>query len=977
MNQLRLHKKIEEFFKAGIRSADINIAKELIANEDAKRFFFSQADESWLGWLWDQGFLNEIKNKNKESASTGILYRMPELEYLTRMVGKESGKVTEIINSIEISEANYNPEVINQFLWIMGSLPAEQIKTLTQKVRDERWIYLVRNFHKSGYEFGRIVEKLVAEKEADTILELAEAILAIKSKTEIVEKENSFNLDDPFYVSDLDASGIFEALADLPDSHKERALQISTDTMSQIIKLSGLDNGGTFEYRDPFALYDVDFFTIEIENKGSSSYREDIKNLVATIKKLVKATIGRSENPAEAKRAFEYINNLPPSRSMWRFKLFAMVQYPEAFKAELKKAFFRLFEVDNYYDIEGGTEYKKALKIGFSFLSDSDQRSYVANVFEYFSAKAEKDPDQAWHKRTGREILSMICHYLKADELKKCEEAFDGKCDEQYEPEPTIGKMHAGSVSHKSPVNLNDYTVLQIIENLKTEWTQDELNERFKDDDFFQPRGVEGLGDALKENIKKRTAEYLENIEAFFERDKIHSHYVYSLLRGIEEMLRNDKGSLDVAQTGQILGLLDLIKSDGIREPFEREDNKSWLSDWITVHKVMADVLLYIVESKDKREETHKEYRDRFRDLISYLLTIRQSPSKDDEKPEYGEPYHIAINSVRGRAYEAFVVFASNDGKGLLDDIKKLYIKTLADDSLAVRFVIGRYLATFYFRDTSFIVGLFPQIFLKDDPNKKDLYLATWEGYLSNTLYDKMFTELRDYYAHAITLNPPDYTDRKYLTGLDKSLAIHIALAFAHLDLEIDDPLFVQFWSKPNVKRQQEFISFIGSSCLSRDQAGDEWLKEHKVSKGKLLSFWDWALEHVIEPEVFSGFGFWVNPKAEILDDNLVIERMAKTLKKSNGNLDWDYALLRRLPVFAQKDGEKTLEVISNYLLDQKGDLNQGHRAPPLYDNELKEALKTIYQNGNDAIKQRVYDLINNLIEKGSSVFWDFKEVLN
>jgi len=130
-----------------------------------------------------------------------------------------------------------------------------------------------------------------------------------------------------------------------------------------------------------------------------------------------------------------------------------------------------------------------------------------------------------------------------------------------------------------------------------------------------------------------------------------------------------------------------------------------------------------------------------------------------------------------------------------------------------------------------------PEIFPKDDPVKKDIYLASWEGYLSNTLYDKLFVELKDYYSYAITLDPKDYTQRKYSKGLDESLAIHIALAFAHLGLEIEDPLFVQFWDTPNVKRHQEFISFIGRSCLTRDQASDQWLSENKVSKEKLLNF--------------------------------------------------------------------------------------------------------------------------------------------
>ena len=979
MSQLELHKRIEEFIKTGTETANIKVAQELIKNEDAKRFFFSQANENWLNWLWQKGFLNGISNKAMDP--TKYAYRMPELEYLTRVAEKKSADVTQIINSVKISEANFNPEVIDRFLWIISDLPAEQIKTLTIKIKDEKWVYLMRGFRKSGYEFEKIIKKLVGEKENSAILELAQAILIVKSKTEILEKGSGFSIDNPFYISDLDASGVFEALAGIADSHKERALQVGVDIMTEIIKLAEPDESKVFDYRDPFALYDIDFFTLEIGNKVSSSYREDIKNLVATIKKLIEETIGKKcDNSGEARRLFEYINKLPLCRSMWRFKLFVLAQCPEVFKKELRDAFFKVFEVgERYFEIEGGAEYNQALILCFSFLNpETDQREYVKRIFEYFGAVLEDKDKEGWRRRDGLEKLSFIKKYLTPDEKEEAKKIFNKYPDEiNAMPEPTIGKMHAGSVSHRSPVNLDGYTIEQIAENLKSEWTLEKLNEQFKDDDFFQPRGVEGLGDALKENIKKRTNEYLKHIDTFFDRNKIHPHYVYSLLRGIEEMLRNDKNSLDVPQIGQIQNLFDAIMAEGIKEPFKCKDDKSWLPDWITVHKVSTDVLLLILENKERKEEIHKEYREKFRELISYLLTIKDSPSKEDEKSEYGELYGVAINSVRGRAYEAFVVFTENDGKALADDIKELYKKTLLDDSLAVRFVIGRYLASFYFRNKEFIVGLFPEIFPKNNPEKKDTYLASWEGYLSNTLYDKLFVELKDYYSHAITLDPKDYTQRKYFKGLDESLAIHIALAFAHLGLEITDPLFVEFWNIPNVKRHQEFISFIGRSCLTRDQATDEWLKENKVSKDKILAFWDWALENIKEPEELSGFGFWVNPNKEVLDDMNVIERMAQTLRKSDGNIDWDYGLMRRLPIFAEKSGGKTLEVISNFLLDSKGNLNQNRRAPLFsVDSEIKQSLEIMYKNGDVTLKKEVVNLINNLIEKGSSIFWGLKDVI-
>lgn len=126
-----------------------------------------------------------------------------------------------------------------------------------------------------------------------------------------------------------------------------------------------------------------------------------------------------------------------------------------------------------------------------------------------------------------------------------------------------------------------------------------------------------------------------------------------------------------------------------------------------------------------------------------------------------------------------------------------------------------------------------------------------------------------------------------------------------------------------------------------------------------------------------AGFGYWINPDKEIIDDNEAAEKIAKTLEKSHGDIDWEYGLMNRLPVFATKNGKTTIEIISSYLLDSSGNLNQNRRTPLLDNNKIKDALKIVYTSGNAGLKQEIVDLINILIMKGSSMFWDFKEVLD
>ena len=973
---LDIHKKIDDCIKNNRRKKDL--VKVFFNNSaDSKSYFLSQVDDSWLEWLWTNGFFVQLKKPAEDV--TKYSYRLPELQYIVRMAEKKSAVVAKIIASVPISKATLNPEVVDRFLWILSLLPVEQIKDLLPKILSENWVALMSPYHRSGYEHIKIMEKIKESGDNEALLGLAKIILTPRTKEELHAIEGFISSDKLFYLSDITETGLFDQLLDPANIEREKTLALMFEVLSKVVTYGKDREGDSFGESEPFYLLYSDVFTIEINNTRKSYTRDDIENVIAVTRLLIEELFTVAcGNAGEVRRLYDtYISQLPDSRTLYRLRLYAVTRCPTIFQKELKELFFRLFEVgERYTDIEGGAEYHSALIAGFGALDATTQREYLAKAFEYFGAELEEKEMQKYRKNAGLEITTYVKDSLTKEEIEQSEKLF-GKLPEgqKLEPHPGATMGEAGFVAHRSPVNVADFSIDQIIEHLKTEWSPAVLKEQYGGDDFLSPRGTEGLGDALKEDIKKRLDAYLAKLGGFFDRERIAPQYVYSMVRGIEEMLRN-KETFTLEQAGKIIEFFEVIKTEGLKAPFQRGEEKNWLADWIEVHKVVVDALLFLTENKALRESLHAAYRDKIRDIISYLLTIQGSPSKEHEKPEYGEPYHVAINSVRGRAYEALVVFAENDGKALSDDVKEIYQRTLRDESIAVHFVIGRYLGVFYFRDKDFVKEMLPDIFPKDDPARKDMYLASWEGYLSNTLYDQLFTEFKEYYEHAIGLDPATYTDRKYTKSLDELLAVHLSLAYIHLGFKIGDPLFDLFWKTPNATRHYEFASFIGRSCLTRDQAGDEWLKEHNVSKERLIEFWNWMLttELPIEPKAFAGFGFWVNPNKEVIDEKIIIKNLAATLKKSDGEIDWDYGLTQRLKVLAEVDPANTLEIIRNYLL-KDGELNP-HRRSPLFslEHEIKEALSVIYKV--PTLKNAVKELIDTLIEKGSSSFWGLKDVL-
>jgi hypothetical protein len=967
---LEIHRKIDTYIINGDK--DINAIKVLIkSSPDSKSYFYSKANNNWLTWLWENSFFAHLKKASFNSE--GIYPGFSELDYLRRMAIEESKTVAEIVRSIPISESN---EIVAVYLfWIIDDLPANQISQLVDKIYNEQWVSLIKNYRISGYDVKKTVEKLVHEQDTLTILTLAKSLLTIKSKDKF-DKKVTYYRESPFIVHHLIDSGLFDALQSIESTHIGKTLKIVNEILSEIIKLGNIDESKVFLYDDLLPLYDIDIFLFDFEKaKQDRSSPKDFLAFIALLKILIEKSF--KDNIATKVRIFfSYIDSLPASRVTWRLRLFTMAQCPHFFKKELREAFFRLFKVENSYDIEGGPEYRHALRKCFPYLTKADQRLYVRNTFQYFSEKAKNNPNESWPNITAWQILSSIKRYLIAKELDSVKTIFGHECSDNYVPSPSIGVQHSGFVSYQSPVSLETYTIQDIIKNLKNNWTPQKLKEQYRSDNFLTPRRAEGLGNELRADIKKRTDEYLNHINDFLDIDNIDLQYLYYPLRGIEEMLR-EGGKLTIEQAKLLLGffnnLTDKINISNAINDYGKESE--FLSRWTEANKVSSDILIYIINDKIGKEIV-RDFENVIVKLIEYWFSFSNSPSQDWVEQFPYELHGIAINSIRGKAYEVFVEFVRKR-KVLTEDIKTLFKYALEDESYAVQFCIGRYLASFYYIDKSFIVDFLPQIFPYNNPELKEKFIAVWSGYLSNNLYIDLYNILEKYYSFAISVEskPAGKTNSMYKT-FDESLAIHLALAFVHTNLQIGDSLFLQFWNNKNVDRHHEFITYIGQYAITKDRISEVWFEKNKIDKAKLLQLWDWCLMNIPDPETLSGFGSWINYRKEVLDESAIIEKFSKTLEKTGGKISWDYGFLRRLPTFARKNREETIKAITYYLLDSNGRINSNRHQPFYYDKEIKDALEIIYRNSEGQYKQKVTDLINALISAGGKPFWDLEEIL-
>ena len=957
----------------------------------ARRYFFHKADERWLDWLWRRGFLDVLK---EEDASLDG-FRTPELGYLLRMAEKRPDIVVDIMLATPVSTDMRSQEVAYGFLRICRALSADQLARLVEKIRTERWVPLLDEiYNHSGFTYEEMFSTLADANDFESFLDLVEAALAVRPGEEM-GNATRFR-DSPFYLDNLNRTAVFEQLAAVNDEHAERALALTTSKLAEIMASS-----------DQFLLLDVDFFTLE--SGQTDSWQADVRELAAAAKALAVRVIGeRCAESGDVRRVYmEHLAPLPDSRVIRRLRLFVLSLCPQAFREELKQAFFSLFAEENYFDeMEGyyfvmsGVEYLKALREGFPVLSARDKLDYVQRTMAIF-----RQPSDI--RYNGSPLLSVILPYLNENPaLKERAEKAGYQLDPDYEPRPSInwGDGELKTITSQAPISPEEFRrlpVAEIANRLRQAWTPTELNAQNSEADFCNPLNAEGLGDLLKDDISGRPHEYAEMAGLFFERGRLDQHYTYSFLAGIQKAIKSDRAAASEVDWAGVIGLLADIKDSGTKEPFESGQREPgwysfWLANWDAVHSAMAVVLRELLaEQQGQTAVDFGRYRDRMLEITGYLLACPdpfpaeeqiETSSSGDRDYSVSQLHGLAINSMRGRAFEAFVQvffqdrrkFSPDDGIQISDDVKRLYERVLQKkNSRALMFLFGYYLPFFYFGDREWIRKLLPRIFPQERA-QEHMYIAAWGGFLARDFYEEMFFDPAIQTLYWRSLELPDTVDslRKNRSEPGARLAQQLALAFMHFkEFGFEHQLFKAFWEKGYPSQHAHFVKFLGLSFVSGGNS-DRLFSDHPESKQRLRNFWDWLLKKDGKPEVYLEFGTWINLDKGIFEPAWLARRVKQTLEETDGVLDWDVELVKASPRLAQAAPEDTLAIARLYLL-VGGVHGKNQQALWLLDldNKWFDALEILYRN--PATREETESLINRLVGEGGRAFWPLKRILD
>ena len=991
LQQVYVHTIIDGIIQGSTKSKKDDVEFILKINLDAYQYFYDKADKRWLDWLWQQGFLDVLKEKTDDTR--GYEYRHPELNYLVRMAEKDPGKVVNMIMlKIPISTDTcdtFNRNLVLYFLRICSTLPADQLERVVEKICRERWVPLIgvesNQSYDLDFEYEKMFQTLADAKKYKSIIVLAEAVLAVRPREKMEEGPLGRFLGNrnPFYFDKLLLTNVFVCLVQVDNTtDAEQALALTTKVMAEVIDLWGAKGEGetVFAVFDEFPLLQVDFFALEL-GQGIVWPDGNVQELAAVIKKLAARLIGQSGAEAKDIRKIyqEQIATLPDSQVMWRLRLFIWSLRPQVFQDELKDAFFRLFKVEHFYEIMSGTEYLKALQKGFSVLSADDKQDFVKRIIEKFSQHS-KD------RKYGLNILSMILPYLNKQPALKEQVKKAGFILNPTEPQPAIGEVEGGWIVARGPLTQEEFAQLPITDiakNLCNAWSPEQLSVQNTDDDFLHPLNAEGVGNLLKKDMRERLQEYVTHAAHFFDRERLDPHYTYAYLWGILETILQHRALALTVNWDGIVALCSAIKKSG------KIHLDGWLTSWDTVHSAMSDLLQELLTEKDGQVliDFGKHHNQIF-SVIQYLLS-HPEPSPTDEQVEttkhkrksHGDadyrvinPFDMAISTVRGKAFEAFVRFVEQDGKRfnpedqvtISDDVKALYEDILRrENTRALMFLFGHYLPRFYAQDREWIRQLLPRIFPKY-PSKRYLYTAAWEGYLTNPLYIDMFYDpaIQPLYQNGLALTDADYPPQQgHFREPDEGIAEHLALAFMYdQEFGLDHPLFIAFWEQDNPKWHAHFVDFLGKRFIFMSRAS-EHLARRPESKEWLRDFWDWLLEKHENPETFRQFGHWIDLKKEIFEPAWLAERIRKTLKKTNGifDNDWGHKLnnTETNVQLARAAPQDTLEIARLYLLE--GEVRNDKSYWSLHGDEWYDALRILYETPETKIGTE--DLINELVK--------------
>ena len=972
-------------------------------NSDAIRYFYSKADERWLEWLWEMGFLDSLKKPAKDL--NGYSHSTPEFNYLIRMTEKKPDIVSKIINEVSVSKKTFNPEVVADFITICSRLPAKYLADIVPKLHSEGWIQLMGGYRLWEEDFAEMLLKLSDAGDVKNLILLSESILSIRSDDEYGNTYRRYSYDNPFYFEDIGYTNVFKYLRSIieeaDNETSEQVLSLGIEIFKKFIRTMNLSDqelsDGIFELYDYSILSNLNLFSQE-----TSDTQNSMNDLFIAIKPHIRHLFKASRyNTEHLKDLYgQYFNSLPDTYAMWRLKLFVTSLAPRKLRKELIKVLFKIFELKDATDRRPDIEYLENLSRSFRTLTKIDRSKYIDQTIRQFGYRD--------NNIFGNYIFSAIYTNLSIYETMEMLGA-GFKYKSEYRPSSKASKINrSGNVISKPPISQRDFNALPIeiiFEKLNTEWTIEQLKELDNRVGPFIDIDIMGVRKLLRIDLKNRLQEYLDYSSNFIKMEVREPAYLYIFINGVVQEI-NQRKRLANFKWDTFLDLCSSIVNSvdydtGSSTLYRNDNNNTYGNIQVTLSEIAVALQGLLTKKKYGTSIDFKDYRSKIFDIMKKLLQY-SNPGFPDQAEEgntidsthgsYWNLYTEAINSVRGQAFKLLVEFVDCDkiylsqsqevsrdsNVKINNDIRKIYEVTLhREHARPILFLFGKSLPYFYSLNEKWILKLLPTLFPKDE-SKQLIFAAAWEGYLTNSVYEIVFKnqEFQDIYINSLDMDYGIY--KKYPTFSDpnKSMPTHLAVAFMRYeDFFHENALFSKFWENGTTEMQANFISSIGSNFITAESISvAEFFENNSEISKRLINFWEWILDKFSDKKILIEFGSWINLDKKIFPVKWLAEKVKLILNKTDGQLNFDGKLEDCIVEFAREVPKEAVGIIKVYLIDGLLKDNEGRVRASLV-NVWHDALEILFQNENT--RESAIQLINKAMEYGSGQFENLREIID
>jgi len=928
---------------------------ELLSHPTHVNYFFSKLNSpQWIELLKEQGFFSRTPHIIREGDHIKFP-AWPISEYLIRVAEQKPREVMDIIKNIGEKE---NFRVWSDFIQCSLKMPSSVAKEI---------IPLAKEWIKTPYlsslpeEIGELCVKLSNEKEAESSLELLEALLDLKIQKE--EKRLTSRTSEPHFEIWSYKKILENVVPILVKKVPHQTVQILCDKLLKAIK---------FEIPDKDFYHDRShIWRVAIEDQQ----RDDraAKNLLVTSIKDSLMALGK-EDFAIFEKDYRLLSRYD-SAIFRRIGFHLMRTFPALLKVEIQKA---LEQRDFFDDINVWHEYYHLLREHFSELP----RELKEKILGWIDEGPNLEKYEAWYiEETGQlpskeqkesrkahwqiRYLSAIKDVLSPEWRKGWDELIS-KYEEPDHPDYHF-YVEAGFAGARSPLERNEIRKMSV----------QELIDYFKrwepPGDFFAP-SREGLGGLFRELLDERLSDFVEVCNQFL---TLHPAYAYYLIDGLRDAAKKEK----VFDWNPVIILCkDILTAPELPE-VSGDDDKVY--DWRNAKSVIADFLKEGLASEKNLPPF--ELRQNIFKIIEILLQDSEPDLTYEEK--YGgenlDPTTLSLNTIRAQALHALFQYAlwcsrclnlKESKDRMVAEVKEkleLMLNPEYEPTQTIRAVLGEKLPLLYYLNKSWTEKNMPKIF-PEDAESRLLWRAAWEAYINYaSFYTDVYQALRPYYKRAINrLDSP-----KISTEAKEGLANHLMVAYIWEKEDLNNDSLVRlFFQKAKPKIRGHAIWFIGRQLEQLPEMNLANKEEERFAR-RAMDLFENRLEEAEKAssqakikfnEELKSFGIWFI--SGHLDKAWTISQLVKTLELTEGRMELEYSVIEALRNYVDEDYIDVLRALNLFVKgDREGWMLMSAKA------KIEDCLDSIIGNYPlQETKNYINELVNNLTKKGYHEFVKF-----